>query len=266
AQYVLHSENFVPGNFSVIIVPSLADLDADGDLDLFLTDCGLTTDIIYYQNVGSAAWPQFQWVTNAWQGLTLPWASVRYLRFFDLDEDGDLDLFFLNVEGEEGQGYNLRYYRNVGTPQSPQMQLVTPAWLPLEVDFACPEFCDIDSDGHTDLFVGEWNGGLLFFHGTDTASVSPYTKPRPQRVMDLSLSPQPGNPTVAASYELRAASHVLLKVYDTAGREVRTLVEGWKDAGSHRVTFDGSDLAAGVYLVRLEAGDFNQTQKLVLLK
>jgi len=78
--------------------------------------------------------------------------------------------------------------------------------------------------------------------------------------------PNPFNPTTAVSFELRAASRVNLKVYDTAGREVKTLVEGWREAGVHQVTFDGSGLASGVYLVRMEAGDFTATMKLVLLK
>jgi len=55
-------------------------------------------------------------------------------------------------------------------------------------------------------------------------------------------------------------------VFDTAGREVATLVDGRREAGSHTVTFDGSGLASGVYLVRLQAGDFVQTRKVVLLK
>jgi len=125
----------------------------------------------------------------------------------------------------------------------------------------------MDGDEDGDLFVGDEWGGIRYFENTtgDTA-YSPYTRPRPQRVMDLALSPQPGNPTTAARFELRAASHVVLRVYDTAGREVATLVEGWREAGTHEVTFDGSGLASGVYLVRLQAGGASQVQKVVLLK
>ncbi|RJP82422.1 MAG: T9SS C-terminal target domain-containing protein [Candidatus Zixiibacteriota bacterium] len=78
--------------------------------------------------------------------------------------------------------------------------------------------------------------------------------------------PNPFNPVTTASFELRTAGYVSLRVYDTAGREVRTLAGGWRDAGVHEVTFDGAGLASGVYLVRMEAGEFTATQKLVLLK
>jgi hypothetical protein len=50
------------------------------------------------------------------------------------------------------------------------------------------------------------------------------------------------------------------------GREVRTLVNERLQAGSYETTFDGSGLASGVYLYRLQAGDFVQTKKLMLLR
>ncbi len=81
-----------------------------------------------------------------------------------------------------------------------------------------------------------------------------------------SVSPNPFNPSTAISYELRAASYVSLRVYDTAGRLVETLVNGWREAGEHEVTFDGSTLPSGVYLYRLEAGEYSAAGKLILLK
>jgi|GEM_PF-3035213 len=80
------------------------------------------------------------------------------------------------------------------------------------------------------------------------------------------FSPNPFNPQTVAKFEIRNASHVSLRVYDTAGREVAALVEGWRAAGTHEVSFDASGLPSGLYLARLEAGEFRATQKLVLLK
>jgi len=59
---------------------------------------------------------------------------------------------------------------------------------------------------------------------------------------------------------------VSLRVYDTSGRFVGKLVDGWRQAGKHQAIFDGSDLPSGIYLARLTAGKFQQTQKLVLMK
>jgi hypothetical protein len=83
--------------------------------------------------------------------------------------------------------------------------------------------------------------------------------------------PNPFNPSTAISFQLSADSHVVLRVFDISGRLVVTLVDGWREAGTHEVTFDpkgagGSGLAAGVYVYRLMAGEFTASGKLVLLK
>jgi hypothetical protein len=78
--------------------------------------------------------------------------------------------------------------------------------------------------------------------------------------------PNPFNPSTAISYQLQTASQTKLTVYDTAGRLITTLVDEMQGAGTHSVTFDGSKLASGLYFVRMEAGDFNAVQKMMLLK
>jgi hypothetical protein len=78
--------------------------------------------------------------------------------------------------------------------------------------------------------------------------------------------PNPFNPTTTISYRLPAASFTSLKVYDISGRLVNVLVEGWQEAGTHQVTFEGSQLASGLYFVRMQAGEFKAVQKLILLK
>jgi len=78
--------------------------------------------------------------------------------------------------------------------------------------------------------------------------------------------PNPFNPTTTISYTLPEASHVSLTVFDTNGRTVATLVNGLRDAGRHQVTFDGSDLASGVYFYNLTSGANVATGKMALVK
>jgi plastocyanin len=78
--------------------------------------------------------------------------------------------------------------------------------------------------------------------------------------------PNPFNAATQIAYELPKAGNATLRVFDVLGREVATLVDGHVDAGSHRVMFDGSGLASGVYFYRLEAGDFVTAKKMMLLK
>ncbi|RJP79584.1 MAG: T9SS C-terminal target domain-containing protein [Candidatus Zixiibacteriota bacterium] len=83
----------------------------------------------------------------------------------------------------------------------------------------------------------------------------------------VSVSPNPFNPETAVRYELSTAGHVSLRVYDAAGREIRTLAEGWREAGLHAARFDGAGLPSGVYLLRLEmAGQLPLVQRMVLTK
>ena len=79
-------------------------------------------------------------------------------------------------------------------------------------------------------------------------------------------APNPFNPTTNLSFALPVASKVNLSIYDISGRLVVGLVDGWRDAGTHEVSFDGSNLASGVYFYRLSAGNFSGTGKMILMK
>jgi hypothetical protein len=82
-----------------------------------------------------------------------------------------------------------------------------------------------------------------------------------------SLSPNPFNPSTAISFNLGLnPGRISLKVYDTAGRLVASLVDGWREAGKHEVTFDGSCLSSGLYFIKLQAGGVCDVHKVVLTK
>jgi len=78
--------------------------------------------------------------------------------------------------------------------------------------------------------------------------------------------PNPFNPTTTINYQLPTTSHLTIKVYNLLGKEVATLVDDVKQAGSHSVTFDGSGLAGGVYLYQLKTANYTDTKKCLFLK
>ncbi len=78
--------------------------------------------------------------------------------------------------------------------------------------------------------------------------------------------PNPFNPSTNISYNLSIGGHVILKVYDVLGREVKTLVNEDESAGYHVAVFDASRLASGVYLYRLTAPGITQVKKMVVTK
>ena len=82
--------------------------------------------------------------------------------------------------------------------------------------------------------------------------------------------PNPFNPTTTLRYDLPENSYVNVTIYDMLGREVKTLVNTTQDAGFKSVIWDatndfGKPVSAGVYLYQIQAGDFVQTKKMVLL-
>ncbi len=78
--------------------------------------------------------------------------------------------------------------------------------------------------------------------------------------------PNPFNPTTSIGYQLSAFSQVTLKVYDILGKEVTTLVNKEKQAGSYEVKWNAANLPSGVYFYQLKAGSFLSTKKMVFMK
>lgn len=78
--------------------------------------------------------------------------------------------------------------------------------------------------------------------------------------------PNPFNPSTTIRYELPKASRVSLKVYDVLGQEVSTLVDEEKPAGTYEVHFSTQNLSSGMYVYRLQVGDYVAAKKLILLR
>ena len=78
--------------------------------------------------------------------------------------------------------------------------------------------------------------------------------------------PNPFNPSTNISYQLPGSTNVKLIVYNILGEEIKVMVNEKQDAGVYQIKFDGTNLPSGEYFYRLEAGNFIETKKLVLLK
>jgi hypothetical protein len=77
--------------------------------------------------------------------------------------------------------------------------------------------------------------------------------------------PNPFNPSTTIKYELPNDGIITFKIYDILGKEIYSVNE-FKKAGIHSIMFDGSKFASGIYFYRLEAGNFAETRKMVLVK
>ena len=87
--------------------------------------------------------------------------------------------------------------------------------------------------------------------------------------LDFDLSqnyPNPFNPTTKIEYSLPSKEYVILKIYDIMGNEISVLVNEQKEAGKYQTNFDASALTSGVYIYSLQAGNFYQSHKMLLIK
>ncbi len=152
-------------------IPTLADMDADGDLDFFLDSCDWIAH--YFENTGTAANASYQlsiydFVNTA---VGLNWYG-NYIATQDIDLDGDLD-----VLASDASGY-LAFLRNTGNAVSPQWSLVTTQFPglytehTLDMQYIFPFFADIDGDGQNEVVMGDVDGYLSLFENTSEPQVS----------------------------------------------------------------------------------------------
>jgi len=78
--------------------------------------------------------------------------------------------------------------------------------------------------------------------------------------------PNPFNPSTTIQYKVGSQQFVVLKVYDVIGKEIVTLVNEEKPAGTYEINFNASTFTSGVYFYTLDAGEFIETKKMILLK
>jgi hypothetical protein len=117
--------------------------------------------------------------------------------------------------------------------------------------------------GLTDLRNAFANAGIKYKElVNDTSSGGE----QPDKYVLYQNYPNPFNPNTIIRFNLPAAGHVLLKVFDMLGNEVRTLVNESRFQGTHSVEFKTEGLASGIYLYRIESGPFSEVKKMIILK
>lgn len=152
--------------------PTFCDLNGDGKFDMVIGDH--YGHLTYYENIGTRS--NVVWaagITN-WMGIDVGYDAAP--TFWDIDGDGDQDLFVGNELG------TIWFYRNVGTTNVPAFELVTRNFNDIDIGWrSCPVFADVDGDGDADLFVGEQNGGVnLWRNMSSHLQVTPATLTVPE--------------------------------------------------------------------------------------
>jgi hypothetical protein len=123
----------------------------------------------------------------------------------------------------------------------------------------------IDTSG--EIYICSYNVAGRIFKLTGPASSVAQDKVNLPRLYKLNQNyPNPFNPSTVISYQLPALSKISLKIYDLLGREVTTIVDDTKPAGTYSAIWNALDKPSGVYFYKLTANGFVQTRKMILQK
>jgi len=237
--------------------PAFCDIDDDGDYDLYVgTGEG---ELWFYENTGTAQAAVWADPDTSICNLDPAFMSRIEPAFADIDQDGDLDLFYGSTDGQ------IAFWRNEGTAAAPFFTKVTDAYNGIDGNYQIsPVFVDIDTDGDVDLFVGHSNGGIMFWRNIGYTDVGPVQK-LPE-TYTLAGYPNPFNPTTTLVFDLPRAQRVTLTVSNLLGKEVEVLGKGQFPAGTSRVVWDASQYPSGVYICRLQGEGISRMTKMVLMK
>ncbi|MEP7145478.1 MAG: Omp28-related outer membrane protein [bacterium] len=218
---------------ATVVVTSLADLSADYNINYVLTE----NNIIYFQ-----------------QGNSSCTGSSNYVHDHVVKNMLNGDLGELIHSGTWSPGQQVTRNINFVLPVAPQV--------------GNPANCDLN------IFVYKQGSSISLNSNVQQAMKTSVTGPTGisnNNVIpsDYNLSqnyPNPFNPNTNFTFSIPKSQNVSLKFYDILGNEIATYADGFLNAGSYSVEFDGTNFASGIYFYKLTAGGFTETKRMNLIK
>jgi hypothetical protein len=191
-----------------------------------------------------------------WQGLKSDQRQAVELGFSDLGGDDNPSL---NTNGQRVEALRL-IFAVVNHPETQD----APIRARIDEHSGAPIFGY--SDGITGVAPVIVDGSVVL-----SSEGAPNEAPLPNAITLSQNYPNPFNPTTEIEFALPEAAAVRLTVFNVLGQTVRNLISGTQEAGYHRIVWNGNDnsgrqVPSGTYFYRLEAGDFSEAMKMVMLK
>ncbi|HDH58340.1 MAG TPA: T9SS type A sorting domain-containing protein [Bacteroidetes bacterium] len=238
--------------------PVLEDFDQDGELELFAGGFG-------YGQGGAYLWESTGFMSGypAWvDTVNMPAAAINFSSFGWVD----------------GIPSVVSEYGPVVAPTTTSMLSLWQwhsgsgvyAWATSYIyssDYRLPQLADMDGDGKVSILLAEDDHNqLLDWEQVSTGIQAPSQIHTPERFKLYPVSPNPFNPRTTLRYDLPQDMQVKITVYDVTGRQVTILMDNYREAGTHFLTWDAGNLPSGVYFAHIRAGEYTATSKLLLTK
>jgi hypothetical protein len=226
----------------------VVDVDGDGDMDV-LSASFYDLKIAWYENDGNENFTPHTITTSA--------SGASSVFAVDIDGDGDMDVLSASYMDNK-----IAWYENDGNENFTPHIITTSAMGAVSV-FAV----DVDSDGDMDVIsASDGDGKIAWYENMMINSVDDHIDYFADNYKLYDNYPNPFNHSTLIEFSLPKPEFVELKVYNILGKEVATLVSKKLNQGNHIYTFDGKNLASGIYYYMIKAGEFQQSKKMLLIK
>ncbi len=244
------------------------DIDEDGIIEMAIEqraylptgDVGVTK--IEFMDYSTRA---IKWTLNAESGKFIEDGPAGFLPLVDLNGDEAKEV--LVVEREHATSSD-------SSPFSRIVDLVTGAnILDLGEGYVYQDCKDVDGDGELELIFKGWDIGKFFFYSTGvlTNIGGKEGASKPSNFKLGQNHPNPFNPVTNISYQVSSPGKVTIKIFNSIGQEVRTLLDKSQEPGEYSMQWDGKGnngeaLASGTYFYQMQVGGFISAKKALLLK
>jgi hypothetical protein len=239
-------------NIGTFAFPTFADIDHDGDLDMFV--CGSNGKMHFFENIGTANLPDFTFPQEDPFGIT-PVHKFGAPAFADLDHDGDLDLLEGEYTGAKG---NTLYFENTGTATTPAFAapVTNPFGIVAVSYYVIPALADLDNDGDLDLVLGEYWGDIQYFKNTEINVGIPDISPAGA----FELYPNPATDKVVITLkETIPPKPIKVLIMDAQGK-----ILGERKLNKQVTELDMDQFSPGIYYVRLISDQIISSRKLII--
>lgn len=209
---------------------------------------------------GACCTPQLQWTLNAstyYDTLRLkPAADWVYFSYDSADHEKEIPHLDVVISDSADQNnYQIRLKTDSTANQ----------------DFTIPFDSTFSSDSHEliftlNLYRDSSHVDSVSFSASQTYGLSINEVIQPRKTFLLDNYPNPFNPSTQIHFQLKHPIRVILRVFDINGHLIKTIVDGFRDAGKHTVSFHAENLASGLYLYRLKKDRQTLTGKMLLIK